>query len=83
MPVIDEILEGEIVEQYRDVAEGAPVIVAGDTDVPGCQTSTGQCTVDGCRESEGSKSGDCCTDDKKKKQQQRAAGWFEPPVAHR
>jgi hypothetical protein len=87
MPFVDEILEGEIIEQYRALAaekskpkpETEP-----NTDVSPCTGLPNVCTDTGCATA--GTTADCCTDDQKKKKKEyerRAAGWFDPPVAHR
>jgi hypothetical protein len=81
MPFVNEILEGEITEQFREIAEAKTDPDSSET--PPCSFPEA-CSEAGCRQS--GDTGDCCTDDKKKKKkeyEQRAAGWFDPPVAHR
>jgi len=84
MPFVDEILEGEIIEKYRDMAKDKPKPESEpNTDVSPCTGLPNVCTDAGCGSA--GFTADCCTEDqkKKKKYEQRAVGWFDPPVAHR
>ncbi len=71
-----ELLEGEILEQYRSVVDAAePEKKKKEKEE---QTEAPQCSfVDVC--SEGCTG--ATTDEKKRKKQARVSGWFDPPVA--
>jgi hypothetical protein len=86
MALTHELLEGEIVEQYRRVIETEPVAAQKEKEKEKNPGTGDACTnTNVCTEQEGCASGntgDCCTEDKKKKKKYGAAGWFDPPVAH-
>ncbi|MGD0873149.1 MAG: hypothetical protein ABSB88_26695 [Bryobacteraceae bacterium] len=73
-----ELLEGEILEQYRSVVDAVEPEKKKKKKKKEEQTEAPQCSfVDVC--SQGCTG--VTTDQKKKKKQARVAGWFDPPVA--
>jgi hypothetical protein len=73
-----ELLEGEIVEQYRSVVEAVEA-EKKKKEKKEEQTQGAQCSfVEACSQ-EGCTG--ATTDQTKKKKQARVAGWFDPPVA--